>query len=86
MNTQVITENDKEAMLTHAISEVRKLKSGTVFIIQDLFVKDEWFEMAGHLRAGIGRRFYYRYAKKDGAYHMKILDKTKLGQRKYLKI
>lgn len=79
--TTCLTAN---ALLATAIAETKKLKSGEIFIVRDLFKGYEWNRIPRNERLLLGTLFLHHV--KNSAEDFKEISKTSSGQQKYQKL
>ena len=73
-----------EELLSRAIEETSELYEDEVFLVRDLFKGYEWKRLRRNEKMRLGAMFF-NYVQTTGAY-LQPLDKTSLGQQKYIVI
>lgn len=71
-------------LLSVAIKEARKLLSGEVFLVQDLFQSHVWNQVHINDRRMLGRLFLNEVI--SSYMRIAVLDKTSLNQQRYHKL
>ena len=71
-------------LLDYVVSEVKHLRSGEEFIVQNLFKGDEWDRLSLAERRTLGNSFY-KLVVKNLSIDVIPLEKTSLNQMVYIK-